>query len=343
MRWKWLLLAGAAVLAVAGSPLAFRGRSPGKDVPGPQAPGSRPDQVAANGVVEGARPEVAMRPEIVGTIAAISFRENRQVEKGELLVELANEGRRQKVALAEAELATARADLDRLNNGERAEKRAALKASASARRAVYLQAEKDWERIKRVRGSRAVSQEQSDAGYYHMLRAKADLEQAEREHALVEAPPRREDVAAARGRVRAAEARLRMERAELAKTRLRAPTRGRVLRVYAEPGELAGPRSAQPILLFADLSRRRVRAFVEELDAPRVKVGQGAVVTCDGLPGEEFRGTVREVLPRMGKRSLKTDAPEEYKDVYFREVMVDLDAGVDLLLNLQVRVQIQVR
>src|SRR5262249_35162289 len=119
--------------------------------------------------------------------------------------------------------------------------------------------------------------------------------------------------------------------------------RGRVLRVYAEPGELAGPTSAQPILLFADLSRRRVRAFVEELDAARVEVGQGAVVTCDGLPGKEFRGAGREVLPRMGKRSLKTAAPEEYKDVYFREVMVELAEGEELLLNVQVRVQIQVR
>jgi multidrug resistance efflux pump len=219
---------------------------------------------------------VALRPEIVGTIAAIPFRENEQVEKGELLVELANEPQRQRVALDEAQLATARAELDRLNNGERAEKRAALKAAVSARRAVYVQAQKDWERIRRLRVGGAVSQEQADAAYYRMLQVKGELERAEGEHALAEAPARKDEVAAAEGRVGAAEARLRLARAELARTRLRAPTRGRVLRVYTEPGELAGPTSAQPILLFADLSRRRVRAFVEELDASRVRVGQGA-------------------------------------------------------------------
>jgi multidrug resistance efflux pump len=176
-----------------------------------------------------------------------------------------------------------------------------------------------------------------------MLHLKAALEQAEAEYALADAPPREDEVAAAEGRLRAAAARLRLARAALAKTRLRAPTAGRVLRVYAEPGELTGPASAQPVLLFADLSRRRVRAFVEELDASRVEVGQGAVVTCDGMPGKEFRGTVGEVLPRMGKRSLKTDAPEEYKDVYFREVLLDVADGAELLLNLEVRVQIQVR
>jgi multidrug resistance efflux pump len=342
MRWKWYLLVGAAVLAVTGGPLALRGRSRGKDVAGPGAAAQVLDQVAANGVVEGARPEVAMRSEIVGTIAAVYFRENEQAEKGEVLVELANESQQQQVALAEAELAVAQAELDRLNNGERAEKRASFKAGADARRATYLQARKDWERINLMHLQRAASQEQADTAYFCMQRAKAEVERAEADHALAEAPPREDEVAAAEGRVRAAKARLRVARAELAKTRLRAPTPGRVLRVYAEPGELAEPRSAQPILLFADLSRRCVRAFVEELDASRVRVGQSAVVTCDGIPGQEFRGTVREVLPRMGKRSLKTDAPEEYKDVYVREVIVELAEATELLLNLQVRVRIQV-
>src|SRR5262249_57889180 len=185
MKWQWYLLAGFAVLVGAGSHLALRGNPQGTAGPGLGALSHRTDQVAANGVVEGARPEVALRSEIVGTIAAIPFRENQQVKKGELLIELANESRREQVALAEAELAIARADLDRLNNGERAEKRSALKASANARRAIYLQAQKDWERVRLVQVQRAASQEQADTAYYLMLRAKAELEQADLEYALV--------------------------------------------------------------------------------------------------------------------------------------------------------------
>jgi HlyD family secretion protein len=343
MKWTWYLLIGAAIFLVAGSSLALRGGPQRKADPGLAAPGHLLDQISANGVVEGARPEVGLRPEIVGTIAAIHFRENQQVEKGAVLVELVNEVHRQQVALSEAELAIARAELERLLNGERAEKRAASKANANARRAVYLQPQKDWERVKQVQAQRAASQEQADLAYYHMLRARAELEQAEGEYALVNAPARQDEVAAAEGRVRAAEARLGLARAELAKTQLRAPTAGRVLRVYAEPGELADPRSQQPILLFADLSQRRVRAFVEELDAARVEPGQRAVVTCDGMPGREFQGTVREVLPRMGKRSPETDAPDKYKDVYYREVLIDVVKGAELLLNLQVWTRLEVR
>jgi hypothetical protein len=96
-------------------------------------------------------------------------------------------------------------------------------------------------------------------------------------------------------------------------------------------------------LQFADLSRWRVRAFVEELDAARVQPGQSAVVTCDSMPGWEFKETVREVLPRMGKRNPETDAPDKYKDVYYREVLIDVVEGSELLLDLQVRTRILVR
>src|SRR5439155_21215790 len=99
------------------------------------------------------------------------------------------------------------------------------------------------------------------------------------------------------------------------KTRLTAPTSGQVLQVFAEPGESAAPTSGQPVLIVADLSKRRVRAFVEELDVDRIEVGQAATVTADGLPGKVFTGKVAVVLSRMGKRAPQSDAANELKDV----------------------------
>jgi multidrug resistance efflux pump len=340
MKITWLLVIVLVALTAVSGHLALKGKWDAGDSPRPQAPAYCPDQVAANGVVEGARPEVALRPEITGTIAAIYFRENQEVAKGNVLVELANETQKQQVALARAEVATAKAELERLQNGERPEKRTAVAALERAKRAFYLQAKADWERAQKSQS--AISSEKRDLDHYRMLRAQAELEQATAEHALVEAPARVDEVAAAEGRVAAAEARLRLAEAELAKTCLTAPTAGRILRVYAEPGELACPASAQPILLLADLSKCCVRAFVEELDASRVRVGQCAVVTVDGLPDWEFAGTVAVVMPRMGKRAVQTEAPEEYKDLYYREVLIDLAPSDVLTVNLRVKTRIQV-
>jgi multidrug resistance efflux pump len=341
MKLTGLLVIVLAALVGVGGHMALRGATEPRDAGGLKPPVYTPDCIAANGVIEGARPEVALRPEVPGTIAAIYFRENEEVHAGAVLVELRNDTQKHQVALAQAELQIARAELERLQNGERQEKRDAVASLEKARQALFDQAKADY---MRAQGSRtATSREDFDSRYYLMLRAKAELEAVQAERALVEAPPRADELAAAEGRVSAAEARLRLAEAELAKTRLVAPTDGRILHVHAEPGELAGPTSARPVILMADLSKRRVRAFIEELDAARVRVGQPAVITVDGLPGRVFRGTVAVVMPRMGKRAVQTDAAEEYKDLFFREVLIDLDEADELTVNLRVKAKIDTR
>jgi multidrug resistance efflux pump len=116
-----------------------------------------------------------------------------------------------------------------------------------------------------------------------------------------------------------------------------------VLRVYGQPGALVSATSKDPVMIMADLSKRRVRASVEELDVARVEVGQPATVTADGLPGRVLTGKVAVVVGRMGKGGPESDSPAEMKDMYFREVLIDLDGGDDLPTNLRVQVRIQAR
>jgi len=298
--------------------------------------------VAANGVVEGARPEISLRSEVVGTIAVLHARENQDVKRGDVLVELDNELQKQHVARGRAEVDIAQAELDRLRNGERDEKRQALKAVENSKQVVFQQAESELNRVKRLAQKSSASSEQLETAQFKVLQTKADCEQAAAERAMIEAPARADEVAAAQGRVASASARLRIAEAELAKTRMLAPSDGRVVQTFSEPGELAGPTSAQPILILTDLSKHRVRAFVEELDIAKVWEGEKAVVTADGFPGKEFLGKVSLVVSRMGKRSTQSDAPGEYKDVYYREVMIDLEHGSELPTNLRVQVRIDI-
>jgi hypothetical protein len=43
----------------------------------------------------------------------------------------------------------------------------------------------------------------------------------------------------------------------------------------------------------------------------------------------------------MGRRAPQTDAPGEYKDLYFREVVIDPDDAGELPLNLRVQARIK--
>jgi multidrug resistance efflux pump len=327
-----------------GGGISFAASKPAPVLTEQKAVAFHSDRVAADGVVEGAKPEAAIRPDVSGILAAVHVRENQDVTRGTLLAELENEVQKQKVALAVAELSRARSQLVRLRNGERPERRKAAAAIEEAREVVLQQTRSEWERSRKLAENRSASREEFDRSYFTMLRARAERDEAAAERALVDAPARADEIAIEEATVAAAETRLRLAEAELGKTRVLAPSDGRVLQIFAEPGEQAGPASVhtvQPILLLADLSKRRVRAFVEELDATRVENGQRAQITADGLPGREFEGTVVLVTPRMGQRGPRSDAAGEYKDLYFREALIELDAGDELPINLRVQVRIR--
>ena len=63
-------------------------------------------------------------------------------------------------------------------------------------------------------------------------------------------------------------------------------------------------------------------------------------VTVDGLPGKTFQGKVHSVLWQRANAE-QSDASNEYHDIYYREVLIDLDATDGLLVNLRTVVRIQ--
>jgi HlyD family secretion protein len=69
---------------------------------------------------------------------------------------------------------------------------------------------------------------------------------------------------------------------------LRAPFSGLVLSKNAEPGEYVSP--GTPIVVVGDLEHVWLRAYVEETDLGRVKLGQRAYVTTDTYPGKVYQG-----------------------------------------------------
>jgi multidrug resistance efflux pump len=337
MKKTIVLAVVVGVVAGVGGRLALRSDA------GPQASdatsSAAPELVSANGTVEGAHPEVPLRPEVAGILTTLAARENEVVKKGQVVAEVSNQSQKAQVALAKAELAIARENLRKLEAGERTQVRKRAKAEEEARAAAYRLALADWDRAQNAAGG--VSAADLDAARTKLNLAKTDWDKAKADLALIQEGTREEDVAAARAQVEVAEAKLQVAEAELAKTRLLAPSDGKVMQVFAEQGELACPTSTQPVLIVADLSKRRVRAFVEELDVSRVEVGRPAAVTADGLPGRTFEGRVAVVLPRMGKRAPQSDAANEMKDLYYREVLIDLADADELPTNLRVQVRIQ--
>jgi macrolide-specific efflux system membrane fusion protein len=132
--------------------------------------------------------------------------------------------------------------------------------------------------------------------------AQGDLDRAVRLGDLL--PTSQLDAAKRALRVRRAE--VERMRASLAEARLnlswsvlRAPVAGTIASVSTYVGETVAASFASPTFLtIIDLRRLEVRAFVDETDIGRVRVGQAAEVTIDAFPGRTLPGVVRAVYPK---------------------------------------------
>src|SRR5947207_1068256 len=85
MKPLFFVAIGLGLLTGAGLGMVSRGTAgPG----GEPHPSPQTEEVAANGITEGGREELPLRPEIIGTIRTVHVKTNQDVRQGTLLVEL---------------------------------------------------------------------------------------------------------------------------------------------------------------------------------------------------------------------------------------------------------------
>ena len=300
-------------------------------------------QIFAPGRIEGATEEAELRPRLHGQLVELSAREGQLVRAGQILLRIDDQEYRHHVALATAQLQLAEFELDRLRNGTRVQQRREARARYEAKRAELQLAELTCQRTDRLFAENAASAQEADDRRATVATLEAEVAASLAHLELVEAPAREDEVAMAKARIATAQAQLELAQVQLDRTVLRAPFSGQILAVAIEPGELAGPASPTATIVMADTSRFRVRALVEELDAPLVQVGMTATVTADGLPGRPFRGRVSELSPRMTNKQIFSDDPSQRYDTKAREVWIELEEPFQpLVVGLRVDVVIDV-
>jgi multidrug resistance efflux pump len=151
-----------------------------------------------------------------------------------------------------------------------------------------------------------------------------------------------EDCKIASARVELAQTLLRQEQLMLDKNRLVAPVDGEILTVPFQPGEVVGPIQPSDALLLANRDKIHVRAFVEELDALEVAVGETAVVMSAGTHNRQLHGTVISCSPYVAPKFHRHSNPGERLDVRVREAIVEVREADFLLIGLPVEVFINV-
>ncbi|HLQ66189.1 MAG TPA: efflux RND transporter periplasmic adaptor subunit [Candidatus Limnocylindrales bacterium] len=234
------------------------------------APGAGGSEVlTANGYVV-ARQRASVSTEVGGRLAALYVAEGSRVRKGQVLGVLRNDEQLAAVESARAALASA-------------------KASRSEAEAGAYEAEVARKRLNTLLARGLVSQSDYDQGD---ARAKV-------------AAARTESAVAA---VADAQARLSAAQVEYARTFIRAPFSGAVLRKEAEVGEIVSPIPSSggltrgAIVTMADLGSLEVDVDVNEGYVARAHEGMRTEITLDAYPGDRYPGRVRQIVPTADRQ-----------------------------------------
>lgn len=269
--------------------------------------------------------EVEMAFRVPGRITEIPVDEGDRVEAGALLAVLDAAPVEDRVGEAEARIAEARANLARLENGNRAQDIAVARARVDAAQARMAEAQSDLDRREPLADAGAISRNQWEATQAEFRTAQAALTEARAALSLQREGARPEDIAAARARLASAEAARAATRTDLSDTRLLAASDGVIGTRAAEPGSLVQP--GETVLTVSIDRPLRVRAYVAETDLSRIAPGMAVTVSADGNPAE-YTGRIGSISPRAEFTPRSVETEDLRTDLVYRvRIIVDNPDG----------------
>jgi membrane fusion protein YbhG len=266
------------------------------------------------------------------------------------------------VAARRAEVNEAQAKLDQLLNGSRKEDIQQAESAANDARAQLEFARSDWGRMQTLYKNEDISKQQYDQSRMKFDSATAQLHSAEDKLALVKAGPRAEEIAGARATLARTQASLRtseanrlelqrkeqelsqrdaeinrsraqegMSQSQLDDTVIAAPIDGVVLVKSAEAGEVIA--AGTTIVTIGDLDHPWLRAYINEPDLWRVKLGQKVKLTTDSYKNQRvYWGTVSYISSEAEFTPKQIQTKEERVKLVYR-IKVDVDNSSHELKN----------
>ena len=274
----------------------------------------------------------------------------------------------------QAELNQAEASLRDLLAGSRPQEIKESAAAVAQARTDYENAKDDWERVQKLSKNEDISAQQYDQYRMRFGMAQAALQAAEQRLAIVKEGPRAEAIVGARAAVARAQAALKLAQAQrlqvtekeqevqtrtaeidrakadlgLIDAQLQdpiaiSPIDGVVLTKAAEVGEVLAPGTT--VVTAGDLDHPWLRAYINEQDLGRLKLGNKVKVTTDSFPGKVYWGRVSFISDKAEFTPKQIQTEEERVKLVYRikidianpahELKSNMPADAQILLDQQ--------
>lgn len=226
-----------------------------------------------------------------GKVEAVYVEAGDQVNQGEVLAKL--DTGVLELALAQAELALATAEYN-LDKAQQVYTRADINAAKAAvsNASAYLQ----YAKMMLIEANSVEQIEFWENGVYQ---AEVNLAAAEQRRDEMLAGGESAEVTLRRLEVAAARQALEQAQKNLTEATITAPFDGIVGAIYVDEGDIIPPPTMAPTvaIYFITPTSLELKAEVDEIDIPDVKVGQNVVIEVDAIADDLFEGTVSSISP----------------------------------------------
>jgi len=241
--------------------------------------GDEDGRILASGHVEAT--EVLISTKVSGTLEHLAVDEGSTVEAGQEIARIDTVDTRLALESAKAERALAQAELSLRLAGTRKEDILEAKAQLVKAEANLAGARRDLERMEGLLSSGSGTTKSRDDARTRSEVAAASVEAARERVHRMEAGFRKEEIAAARARLQAADAGIARLEQQLEDAVIVSPIAGVVTQKISEQGELMARGAG--IVVVTDLASAWLNAYIPEPDLGRIRLGQEAeVITDDG-------------------------------------------------------------
>jgi multidrug resistance efflux pump len=328
-RSSWVKgLVGAAVLAIGMASVGSSSRTPSAGSE-PAAPAPAAEPVACFGHVDVKHGVTSLYPVQAGRVIAVPAEENQHVKAGALLLRLDDTAARLRVQEAEADLASARLQLDKARRlpQQHQVQLAQMQAAIEAMQNRLAAASHERERKVELQEKDLLPKAELEVAGDQVKEIEALLRGEMEKRAELELHDPVADILRAEQEVQARQSRLGQAQQTLDECSLRAPSDGKVLRVLVGPGEMLSALPKQPALLFCPDGPRFIRAEVEQEFAHRVQVGQSATIRDESDDPQVWRGRVSLLSDWYTQRRSVLQEPLQLNDVRTLECRITLEPG----------------
>ena len=213
-------------------------------------------------------------------IVELPFDEGQSVKAGTVLARVDAADYKQQVAIAEAALNAQQRQLDVAQQNVIASRRTIVSDEADV---ALKQLEFDRAQTLLVKG--AGTTDARDVAETALRQSRAALDRDSALEASAE-----KNVSLAMAKIESARAALYLAKIVVDYTTLKAPFDGVILVRQAELGEVVSPGAA--IVTLADIDHVWLRAYVNETDIGKIRLGEAVTVTTDSYPGKEYPGRI---------------------------------------------------